>query len=314
VSSKPGGEQRRETAVEVDYLMDHDEYRELLALDAIGALMPEEASALAAHIATCDECEREASELRDTAASLAYTVDVVEPPAHLRERVLQGIRSGDSVVSFKPEARQAKGNGAGAARVGGRSRPHEKMGSFALLASRPSLRFGAIAAALAIVVLAGLLLMMDLRIRELQAQLAQLSLDLNRTQGELSLARQESQRASEINAIMTAPGAPMLLLAGTEVAPGASARLVVDARSGQAVLATQGLPPAPAGKAYQLWYISDGKPQPGAVFTTDANGRAVLSDRVPAAGRDAKLFAVTLEPAGGVPSPTGSMYLKGAAS
>lgn len=70
------------------------------------------------------------------------------------------------------------------------------------------------------------------------------------------------------------------------------------------------LPPAPAGKAYQLWFIADLKhPVPGAVFNTDQQGRAVMRDQVPEAGRNASVFAVTLEPAGGVSAPTGEKYL-----
>jgi anti-sigma-K factor RskA len=141
-----------------------------------------------------------------------------------------------------------------------------------------------------------------------------LSQSLNTAREETLLARAESVRATEINNVVTAPGALVAVINGTDQAPGASARLVMDKRTGRAVLAADGLPPAPAGKTYQLWYITGGKPLPGGLFTTDPEGRALLSDRVPEAGRDASLFAVTLEPAGGVPAPTGGMYLRGAAS
>ncbi|MBC7932186.1 MAG: anti-sigma factor, partial [Rubrivivax sp.] len=103
-------------------------------------------------------------------------------------------------------------------------------------------------------------------------------------------------------------------LAGKEVAPGARAVVAYDRASGRAVLIANGLPPVPAGKAYQLWLIADGKPLPGGTFKADPEGRAHMSDRLPT-GADAKAaFAVTLEREGGESAPKGAMYLLSSAS
>jgi anti-sigma-K factor RskA len=70
------------------------------------------------------------------------------------------------------------------------------------------------------------------------------------------------------------------------------------------------LPPAPAGKAYQLWFISGGKVMPGKVFTPDTTGRVMMNEQVPVANLDAApAFAVTLEPSTGVAVATGEKYL-----
>jgi anti-sigma-K factor RskA len=100
----------------------------------------------------------------------------------------------------------------------------------------------------------------------------------------------------------------MAKLSGTNVAPGAHAMLAYD-KTGHAMLMAKGLPSAPAGMAYQLWYIKDNKKMPGKVFTLDAAGNGTLEDQIPAVARDAAVFAVTLEPMGGVQVPTGSIYL-----
>jgi hypothetical protein len=81
------------------------------------------------------------------------------------------------------------------------------------------------------------------------------------------------------------------------------------------MLTAADLPPAPAGKAYQLWFIAEGKPpMPGSVFQPDARGHAEMHENIPPEGRTAAVFAVTLEPEGGTSAPTGEMYLKGSAS
>ncbi len=69
------------------------------------------------------------------------------------------------------------------------------------------------------------------------------------------------------------------------------------------------MPPPPAGKAYQLWFLAGGKALPGKVFSTDASGAGTLSDQLPAEALKAVGFAITLEPESGVQSPTLPIYL-----
>jgi anti-sigma-K factor RskA len=106
-----------------------------------------------------------------------------------------------------------------------------------------------------------------------------------------------------------------MTLAGTEMATRARAKFVYDRKTGKAMLMADDLPPAPAGKAYQLWFIADGKPpMPGHVFNTNAAGHAEMRDQMPEEAMGATVFAVTLEPSNGVNAPTGPKYLLGAAS
>ena len=80
-------------------------------------------------------------------------------------------------------------------------------------------------------------------------------------------------------------------------------------QNGHAMLMAKGLPAAPKGMAYQLWFIKDNKKMPGKVFTTDAAGNGILEDEIPTVARNAAVFAITLEPENGVQVPTGSIYL-----
>jgi anti-sigma-K factor RskA len=101
------------------------------------------------------------------------------------------------------------------------------------------------------------------------------------------------------------PATRVVDLRGQGPASSASGRMLWnDASGGQLFVA--GLAPAPAGKTYELWTIADAAPKPAGLFAVDAQGRAV--HRV-AAERGVKVFAVSLEPEGGVPAPTGPIVL-----
>lgn len=117
------------------------------------------------------------------------------------------------------------------------------------------------------------------------------------------------RQQNEFFQLLTAPGARVAELSATSEGSGASAKLAYD-QTGRAVLITNGLPRAPEGKEYQLWYIVDNKPLPGKSFAPDSSGRGLLKDQVPEAARRAAVFAITLEPAGGVRTPTGAIYLR----
>ncbi|HVF57569.1 MAG TPA: anti-sigma factor [Pyrinomonadaceae bacterium] len=300
--------------------MAHEEYKELLALEALGALREDESRRLAAHLDTCAECRDELEGLQGTAAALAYTVAPVEPRAELRARVLAAVRestglstqaedsrAADEDEAHKHEYDDARGDGHQApfsTAPGASTPPFADLSAWQLVASRPSLMYGALAAAALVAVLGVASLMLWRQNREMRGELANLSERFETWRGEMA-------REREARELLSAPGARIAHLEGTAVAPRAQASLVYDEKSGRALLFASQLPPTPEGKAYQLWYIAGGKPLPGGVFTTDYEGRVALRDKAPAEIGSASVFAVTLEPTGGVQSPTGEKYLLG---
>jgi anti-sigma-K factor RskA len=66
----------------------HDEYREVLALHALGALEPAEAAPLEEHVRSCSMCAGELRDLRDTTAELTWAARPEPPPTGLRRRIL----------------------------------------------------------------------------------------------------------------------------------------------------------------------------------------------------------------------------------
>jgi anti-sigma-K factor RskA len=82
----------------------------------------------------------------------------------------------------------------------------------------------------------------------------------------------------------------------------ASATLLVG-RSGEAMLAARRLPPPAAGTVYELWVIDGDRPQPAGLFR---GSLATLTRPVPPGA----VVAVSLEPAGGSPRPTGPLLLQ----
>jgi anti-sigma-K factor RskA len=112
-------------------------------------------------------------------------------------------------------------------------------------------------------------------------------------------------------AILRDPATQMVALAGQAPSPEARGRMLWHAAQG-GIFVAAGLPAPPPGKAYQLWAIAgQGTPVPAGVFTPDARGVGSLRvPPLPGVGR-VDVFAVTLEPAGGRPAPSGAMYLVG---
>jgi len=277
--------------------MTHEDYKELLAAQALTALDAEDARALTTHLESCADCRSEIGEWEQTAASLALDAKQLEPSEQLRQRILESVRRDSRSGKFTNDRLEAVAEpraGAGDSKVLEFERPQRNI--WTTLGS-----FGAIAATLVLAALIISLVVLWQQNRATQRELARLANETQQAKAQLDHERSLVQ-------LITSPDAHMAKLAGTKAAPGAHAMLAYD-KDGHAMLMAKGLPPAPKGMAYQLWYIKDNKKMPGKVFRPDAAGNGILEDQIPAIARDAAVFAITLEPENGVQAPTGSVYL-----
>jgi anti-sigma-K factor RskA len=269
----------------MDAPRDHSaRYDELLPAYALGALDGEELREIEEHIATgCAECRRQIQLWQGDLEELAASVEPVEPSAVTRQRILK--------LTGK--------NGKELARA----------------QSLRSPRWLALAAALLLTV-AVWAVWQQARLRteaeSLRAERARLAEQVAALDRRLAEAQGDNERLAETLSLITAPGAKAVQLAGLGSNPGAVGHTFINYSQKKAIVYAFGLAPLPAGKTYELWWIdAGGRPVPAGTFGVDAKGSArVVVDRVEGA-EGIKAWAVTTEPAGGVPQPTGEMVLKG---
>jgi hypothetical protein len=182
----------------------------------------------------------------------------------------------------------------------GQAAPSRKQGK------RWGLRFSlSFAAASVILALATWFLMkLDFEQRD---QIRQLQAQLGTVQNQLS---QDATTMQALAAVTSAPdSAPITLLEQPGGPPG-QAHVLYNARMGLAVYSGQIAPP-PADKSYQLWLVpSSGAPVDAGLVAANQQNGAVVVRLTP--GLVAKAFAVTMEPLGGRPQPTGPKVLVGA--
>lgn len=145
---------------------------------------------------------------------------------------------------------------------------------------------------------------------DLKDQLLQREAELE--DARLQLARRGGARSrqpqDELAALLQQPTARAVSLAGSDMAKQASGFLLYDPKTQKVWLYTVNLPECPNGTTYQLWAIQD-KPMSVGTFHMDTGETAhLLVKRLPEFAQ-AKKFAISLEPSGGRPQPTGAIYL-----
>lgn len=137
-----------------------------------------------------------------------------------------------------------------------------------------------------------------------QAQLQELQINCDQVQDSLD------QTALQL-AILRSEGNQTYIMRGVpDLNPGAIANVYYNPQAQQAYLDIRELPPPPPGQQYQLWGIGvSGVPQSMDVFNV-TQGDGVNFIPVPFIP-EVSVFAVSLEPAGGSPTPTAVHLISG---
>jgi anti-sigma-K factor RskA len=117
-------------------------------------------------------------------------------------------------------------------------------------------------------------------------------------------------QAQSATSVLAAPDLARIDLQGQVVAPDARARALWSRTRGL-VFSAANLPALPAGKVYQVWVVTAQAPVSAGLLVPDVSGGGTAYYMTPQDIGAPVAVAVTLEPAGGVPAPTGDKYLVG---
>lgn len=269
--------------------MSHDEAFAALGALAIDALDAEERAAVLAHAATCLACRQELGELRDAASGLAFTAPASAVGADTRERI--------------------RGRLMARAAIGQRSTTtpavQTEIVPITIRWGRAGL-FAAAASILLVVSLAvlGYVLRDRARLRDAASvQTAQAARE--RTTSD-SLRAAVLSRDSLLAGITGRDVAVMTLTTNGTKAP--FAYMFWDRRANTWTMIAHNLPELKAGRTYQLWLVTASSKISAGTFQPQ-NGDAVIRATYALPADSLKALAVTEEPAGGVPQPTGPMIM-----
>jgi anti-sigma-K factor RskA len=247
-----------------------------LDLYALGALDGEDKQTLDAHLRACTACQQQLAAARQRTAVIGLSAPPATPRSQVKAALMDKVRA----------EKQSPGAQIVPPRTG-----KKRWGL------RFSLGFGLATALLAFATY------------EFAKQ------DLDRGKQLQQLQAQLSQDAAALQAMGQVTGAPdsaQITLLQQPNGPPGQAHMLYNARMGLGVYSGQ-IAPAPSGKSYQLWLVpASGAPVSAGLVDANQQNGAVVVRLAP--GLAPKAFAVTLEPFGGRPQPTGPMVLVGAAS
>lgn len=138
---------------------------------------------------------------------------------------------------------------------------------------------------------------------------------INYLQNELVYLESELEQRDQLLAILESREMYLVTMAGLDTSPDGYGKILWDPEGERALLQVGNLPQPAEDKDYQLWLIKDEQsPVSAGIFNFERPGTDLFYriDALAEAPSDiSNTFAITLEPKGGVPQPTGEMYLVG---
>ena len=283
----------------------HEPFDGMAALYAVGALTGAEREAFESHLEVCLDCVREVRSLISVTHGLAHVAPPLDATPALRARVLEQItgavpapsRTGTTGLDSPGPAFNTSDDDA----------PDTEPAR-----GGPGALFW-LAASLIVAAAGGggwYVAELDRQIVNLEGNLAEATDEAERLRLDATAASAVAAERDAVLAIVTGASAQQLTLVGQPLAPRAAARAVWNDTADMVFLAS-GLPLLPAGDVYQLWFVLPDAPVSAALLDPDDDGSATVIIDVPDAMPLPTTMAITVEPAGGVPAPTGDVYLLG---
>jgi anti-sigma-K factor RskA len=295
--------------------LNHDrvtrEGQETAALYALGALSQHEARAFDTHLHEgCPACYAELKRFDRVVGVLGTAARPVAPPGYLRD-----------LLAVRIEREVSKAPAASGSVIPFPEKPspvHRTPAPARSPLSRTLLPW-AVAAAL-LIALAYTFTTWRTQRQSLRAALDQERGQASETAGQnidlkehLARERALSVELAEINSVLSSPQWRIIPLAGQEPAPESSAKVYWDVQASRWVV-TADLPPAPAGKVYQLWFVTPTAKVSAGLINPNKTGHSFTVVRFPSNVAQLAAAAITLEPEGGSQQPTMPIYAFGKAS
>lgn len=253
--------------------LSHDAMRELLASVALGTASPAESGAVRAHVLECAECRAELAAFEETTGLIGLGAAPAAPRSlgAVRARLLR------RVAAERPTRRRSPGPLAWAA------------------------------AAMVILAL-GALFLNTSRARTA----AEVELSRIRSASDAEIARLRDSLAAQESTLAALIGPEVQVVELASTGPREPrGRMFWDRLAGRWTLIAHDLPTLGAGRTYQLWVITTAGERVSAGTFDPVDGSAIVQATY-ALPRDALgAIAVTEEPAGGMPQPTGSIVIAG---
>lgn len=277
--------------------MTHEELKADLPLFALGSLDPEERSELERHLAEgCASCRGELDEWRRVVDVIPLGAEATEAPdlPDLKNRLLARSRGGEP-SRVVPLRRWVAVPLAAAAlailTLAGVREVQRREDDAAALAERQRL---------------------ERALADAKVEVDQLSSQLTSRESDLKSLRAALASAEQNLALLQSRGLQMVSLRQPAEAAPAEAHLLLSVPAGKGLLYAFDLGTVPSEKIYELWWITEGAgPVMAGLFRPDERGLGRIEAQLPAGVGRIQAAAVTVEPAAGVPKPTGPMVLVG---
>ncbi len=261
-----------------------DEVPELIPAYALQALPRAEQAMVEKHVPKCPDCRTLLADHQALAEGLLYTAPPVAAPPHLE-------------ADLRRRLAEARATGAA-------DRPPRPLRAWLDALFSPAARPALAATTLVLLTLAVVSNVYWVgttnQLRTHQAMMAE----------QLEHAQLDEQLMYDAMRVL-ATGGHTVVLRGDAPAPEAIAMLALSPDRPEAFLVVDDLPPLPAGKIYQVWLIRDGQRESGGLFDVEPDGENVIVVRSQQPLANYQAVEVTVEPAGGSPSPTSPRVMGG---
>jgi len=266
----------------------HDEARDMLAAAALDALTGDEQAAVLRHASTCAECGLTLAALREATSQLAYAAPVVDDQlmrARVRSRLLARAHAGRAAADLSSAAPE-------------------------IAPGRPRSWLGSSAAGWTAAALIGIAAVIVVAVLNSRAGDDARTLAMSRATDSIRIAQLEDSVSAEDSTLRELTGKQVSVLQLTSGAPRAPwAWMFWNHATNHWTFVAHNLPAAAAGRTYQLWLVTAKSKISAGTFAPMPNGSAEVQATYPMARDSLRAIAVTEEPAGGVPQPTGAFVI-----